>query len=208
MEVTRSALSTLRPRQWVMDQVIDMFGIKTTLHRPDLLYLPSTVIVNCTKKKNPCIWNQYISGTYKPVNGATIRKVFIPLIKDKHWWACICDMESKTNYILNSSNSVQSYDVHNTTIDMVAKLSPILASSSPSYYPMRFLYSHRVITLKVPQQSNNFDCGAHVLRYLSMLDCELGDWQNPDNYQRMPIFKVSVMMQLLSWDANTRTEYK
>ncbi|XP_074313950.1 uncharacterized protein LOC141649152 [Silene latifolia] len=119
MEVTRAALSTLRPRQWVMDQVIDMFGIKTTLHRPDLLYLPSTVIVNCTKKKNPCIWNQYISGTYKPVNGATIRKVFIPLIKDKHWWACICDMESKTNYILNSSNSVQSYDVHNTTIDTV-----------------------------------------------------------------------------------------
>ncbi|KAH9611558.1 hypothetical protein KSS87_019178, partial [Heliosperma pusillum] len=43
MEVTRIALQSLRPRAFLMDQVIDMFGIKSTVGRTDLLYLPTTV---------------------------------------------------------------------------------------------------------------------------------------------------------------------
>ncbi|KAH9613486.1 hypothetical protein KSS87_009704 [Heliosperma pusillum] len=43
MEVTRIALQSLRPRAFLMDQVIDMFGIKSTVDRTDLLYLPTTV---------------------------------------------------------------------------------------------------------------------------------------------------------------------
>ncbi|KAH9616911.1 hypothetical protein KSS87_009296 [Heliosperma pusillum] len=43
MEVTRIALQSLRPRAFLMDQVIDIFGIKSTVGRTDLLYLPTTV---------------------------------------------------------------------------------------------------------------------------------------------------------------------
>ncbi|KAH9604331.1 hypothetical protein KSS87_021661 [Heliosperma pusillum] len=41
----RIALQSLRPRAFLMDQVIDMFGIKSTVGRTDFLYLPTTAYV-------------------------------------------------------------------------------------------------------------------------------------------------------------------
>ncbi|KAH9603319.1 hypothetical protein KSS87_021789 [Heliosperma pusillum] len=75
MEVTRIALQSLRPRAFLMDQVIDMFGIKSTVSRTDLLYLPTTVYTVDLEKK-PSIWGNYIKFTYIPVDGRSIEKLY------------------------------------------------------------------------------------------------------------------------------------
>ncbi|KAH9616603.1 hypothetical protein KSS87_016176 [Heliosperma pusillum] len=75
MEVTKIALQSLRPRAFVMDQVIDMFGIKSTVGRTDLLYLPTTAYT-VNLEKNPSIWGNYVKCTYIPVDGRYIEKLF------------------------------------------------------------------------------------------------------------------------------------
>ncbi|KAH9621650.1 hypothetical protein KSS87_009302, partial [Heliosperma pusillum] len=73
MEVTKIALQSLRPRAFVMDQVIDMFGIKSTVDRTYLLYLPTTSYT-VDLEKNPSIWGNYVKCTYIPVDGRSIEK--------------------------------------------------------------------------------------------------------------------------------------
>ncbi|KAH9607278.1 hypothetical protein KSS87_018885, partial [Heliosperma pusillum] len=75
MEVTRIALQSLRPRAFLMDQVIDMFGIKSTVGRTYLLYLPTTVYTVDLEKK-PSIWGNYMKCTYIPVDGRSIEKLY------------------------------------------------------------------------------------------------------------------------------------
>ncbi|KAH9604392.1 hypothetical protein KSS87_010581 [Heliosperma pusillum] len=75
MEVTRIALHSFRPRAFLMDQVIDMFGIKSTVGRIDLLYLPTTVYTVDLEKK-PSIWGNYMKCTYIPVDGRSIEKLY------------------------------------------------------------------------------------------------------------------------------------
>ncbi|KAH9612453.1 hypothetical protein KSS87_003130, partial [Heliosperma pusillum] len=116
MEVTRIALQSFRPRAFLMDQVIDIFGIKSTVGRTDLLYLPTTVYTVDLEKK-PSIWGNYMKCTYIPVYGRSIEKVFIPIIKDKHWWACVCDLKRKKCYILDSCMSLLSDPEKEYTMD-------------------------------------------------------------------------------------------
>ncbi|KAH9612697.1 hypothetical protein KSS87_021502, partial [Heliosperma pusillum] len=118
MEVTRIALQSLRPRAFLMDQVIDMFGIKSTVGRTDLLYLPTTPYTVDLEKK-PSIWGNYMKCTYIPVDGRSIEKVFIPIIKDKHWWSCVCDLKRKKCYILDSCMSLRSDPENEYTMDIV-----------------------------------------------------------------------------------------
>ncbi|KAH9615340.1 hypothetical protein KSS87_001469 [Heliosperma pusillum] len=75
MEVTRIALQSFRPRAFLMDQVIDMFGIKSTVGRTDLLYLPTTAYTVDLEKK-PSIWGNYMKCTYIPVDGRSIEKLY------------------------------------------------------------------------------------------------------------------------------------
>ncbi|KAH9609786.1 hypothetical protein KSS87_000151 [Heliosperma pusillum] len=55
--------------------VIDMFGIKSTVGRTDLLYLPTTVYTVDLEKK-PSIWGNYMKCTYIPVDGRSIEKLY------------------------------------------------------------------------------------------------------------------------------------
>ncbi|KAH9614337.1 hypothetical protein KSS87_015729 [Heliosperma pusillum] len=129
MEVTRIALQSLRPRAFLMDQVIDMFGIKSTVGRTYLLYLPTTTYTVDLEKK-PSIWGNYVKCTYIPVDGRCIEKVFIHIIKDKHWWACVCDLKRKKCYILDSCMSLLSDPENEYTMEIV-----------------RFLFQHNVFSV-------------------------------------------------------------
>ncbi|KAH9612216.1 hypothetical protein KSS87_013150 [Heliosperma pusillum] len=129
MEVTRIALQSLRPRAFLMDQVIDMFGIKSTVGRTDLLYLPTTAYTVDLEKK-PSIWGNYMKCTYIPIDSRSIEKAFIPIIKDKHWWACVCDLKRNKCYILDSCMSLLSDPENEYTMDIV-----------------RFLFQHNVFSV-------------------------------------------------------------
>ncbi|XP_074318865.1 uncharacterized protein LOC141655699 [Silene latifolia] len=81
--------------------VIDMFGIYSTMLKPDLLYIPSTARhLNPQRDKN--LGRNYIKTSYMPTDGVCVKAVFIPIIDNEHWFLIVCDLEMKTNYILNS----------------------------------------------------------------------------------------------------------
>ncbi|KAH9608097.1 hypothetical protein KSS87_021137 [Heliosperma pusillum] len=60
---------------WMMPEVIDMFGIKSTVGRTDLLYLPTTAYT-VVLEKNPSIWGNYVKCTYILVDGSSIEKLY------------------------------------------------------------------------------------------------------------------------------------
>ncbi|KAH9617270.1 hypothetical protein KSS87_011306 [Heliosperma pusillum] len=156
MEVTRIALQSLRPRAFLMDQVIDMFGIKSTVGRTYLLYLRTTAYTVDLEKK-PSIWGNYVKYTYIPVDGRSIEKVFIPIIKDKHWWACVCDLKRKKSYILDPCMSLLSDPENEYTMEI----------------HLKYIHMMNFDNVCVTQQKTIYDCGVFVLKFLSAVDNEI-----------------------------------
>ncbi|KAH9615608.1 hypothetical protein KSS87_002905 [Heliosperma pusillum] len=142
MEVTRIALQSLRPRAFLIDQVIDIFGIKSTVGRTDLLYLPTTVYV------------------------------FIPIIKDKHWWSCVCDLKRKKCYILDSCMSLLSDPENEYTMDILYNVAGVLGNT-PSYEHLKYIHMMNFDNVCVTQQKTIYDCGVFVLKFLSAVDNEI-----------------------------------
>lgn len=40
--------------------------------------------------------------TYIPKDGTQVRKVFMPICNDNHWYACIVDLDKQKTFILDS----------------------------------------------------------------------------------------------------------
>ncbi|KAH9619052.1 hypothetical protein KSS87_007633 [Heliosperma pusillum] len=70
---------------------------------------------------NPEIWGQYINPQYTPADGSHIDMVFIHLHskKLKHWWACICDLKQRKNFILDSMQSINEDEDNNHAEEIV-----------------------------------------------------------------------------------------
>ncbi|KAH9609616.1 hypothetical protein KSS87_004204, partial [Heliosperma pusillum] len=94
----------------------------------DALELSSSLGLPFTDKElavnaetNPEIWGQYINPQYTPADGSHIDMVFIPLHskKLKHWWACICDLKQRKNFILDSMQSINVDEGNNHAEEIV-----------------------------------------------------------------------------------------
>ena len=48
------------------------------------------------------LYTQYAKLTYIPKDGKQVRKVFMPIGFDNHWFAVIVDLEKEKTFILNS----------------------------------------------------------------------------------------------------------
>ncbi|KAH9618619.1 hypothetical protein KSS87_015731 [Heliosperma pusillum] len=200
MEVTRIALQSLRPRAFLMDQVIDIFGIKLTVGRTDLLYLPTTVYTVDLEKK-PSIWGNYMKCTYIPVDGRSIEKVFIPIIKDKHWWSCVCDLKRKKCYILDSCTSLLSDPENEYTMDILYNVAGVLGNT-PSYEHLKYIHMMNFDNVCVTQQKTIYDCGVFVLKFLSAVDNEIL-WKDTKYFENLPQYRKSIMLDLLKWEKNS-----
>ncbi|KAH9608181.1 hypothetical protein KSS87_014869 [Heliosperma pusillum] len=200
MEVTRIALQSFRPRAFLMDQVIDMFGIKSTVGRTDLLYLPTTVYTVDLEKK-PSIWGNYMKCTYIPVDGRSIEKVFIPIIKDKHWWSCVCDLKRKKCYILDSCTSLLSDPENEYTMDILYNVAGVLGNT-PSYEHLKYIHMMNFDNVCVTQQKTIYDCGVFVLKFLSAVDNEIL-WKDTKYFENLPQYRKSTMLDLLKWEKNS-----
>ncbi|XP_074299187.1 uncharacterized protein LOC141630234 [Silene latifolia] len=77
-----------------------MFGIYSTIS-PELLYIPTTAR-HLNPKRDKTLGRNYIKTSYMPKDGTCVKAMFIPIIKEKHWFLCVCDLEMEKNYILNS----------------------------------------------------------------------------------------------------------
>ncbi|XP_074317992.1 uncharacterized protein LOC141654776 [Silene latifolia] len=87
-QVTKEGMCSLKPRKWVADMVIDMFGIYSTMLKPDLLYIPSTARhLNPQRDKN--LGRNYIKTSYMPTDGVCVKAVFIPIIDNEHWFLIV-----------------------------------------------------------------------------------------------------------------------
>ncbi|KAH9620903.1 hypothetical protein KSS87_007856 [Heliosperma pusillum] len=200
MEVTRIALQSLRPRAFLMDQVIDIFGIKSTVGRTYLLYL-STTVYTVDLEKKPSIWGNYMKCTYIPVDGRSIEKVFIPIIKDKHWWSCVCDLKRKKCYILNSCMSLLSDPENEYTMDILYNVAGNLGNT-PSYEHLKYIHMMNFDNVCVTQQKTIYDCGVFVLKFLSAVDNGIL-WKDTKYFENLPQYRKSTMLDLLKWEKNS-----
>ncbi|KAH9615992.1 hypothetical protein KSS87_003681 [Heliosperma pusillum] len=200
MEVTRIALQSLKPRAFLMDQVIDIFGIKSTVGRTYLLYLPTTAYT-VDLEKNPSIWGNYMKCTYIPVDGRSIEKVFIPIIKDKHWWACVCDLKQKKCYILDSCMSLLSDPENEYTMDILYNIAGVLGNT-PSYEHLKYIHMMNFDNVCVTQQKTIYDCGVFVLKFLSAVDNEIL-WKDTKYFENLPQYRKSTILDLLKWEKNS-----
>ncbi|KAH9609826.1 hypothetical protein KSS87_012441 [Heliosperma pusillum] len=200
MEVTRIALQSLRPRAFLMDQVIDIFGIKSTVGRTYLLYL-STTVYTVDLEKKPSIWGNYVKCTYIPVDGRSIEKVFIPIIKDKHWWACVCDLKRKKCYILDSCMSLLSDPENEYTMDILYNIAGVLGNT-PSYEHLKYIHMMNFDNVCVTQQKTIYDCGVFVLKFLSAVDNEIL-WKDTKYFENLPQYRKFTMLDLLKWEKNS-----
>lgn len=46
-------------------------------------------------------------------------QVFVPIQKQEHWWACVCDLDKKKKFVLNSSVDLGVDPDHVTTTEIV-----------------------------------------------------------------------------------------
>ncbi|XP_074277559.1 ubiquitin-like-specific protease ESD4 [Silene latifolia] len=195
MEVTREALTSLGPKGLIMDEVIDIFGIKCTFSRRNLLYLPTTIF-SLHRENNPEIWGAHIKDSYTPLAGSHIDKVFIPFhsnTEPQHWWACVCDIKQGKNFILDSCVAVNVDHDNKHAKEIVHHVSAILPES---YKSLEFTHTNEFVNLKVPQQTTSFDCGVFLLKLLSALDNDIL-WTKSEYFQWFKINKVEIHLNKL-----------
>ncbi|KAH9603312.1 hypothetical protein KSS87_015474 [Heliosperma pusillum] len=185
---------------WMMPEVIDLFGIKLTVGRTDLLYLPTTSYTVDLEKK-PSIWGNYMKCTYIRVDGRSIEEVFIPIIKDKHWWACVCDLKRKKCYILDSCMSLLSDPENEYTMDILYNVAGVLGNT-PSYEHLKYIHMMNFDNVCVTQQKTIYDCGVFVLKFLSAVDNEIL-WKDTKYFENLPQYRKSTMLDLLKWEKNS-----
>ncbi|KAH9615267.1 hypothetical protein KSS87_014403 [Heliosperma pusillum] len=171
---------------WMMPEVIDMFGIKSTVGRTDLLYLPTTAYTVDLEKK-PFIWGNYVKCTYIPVDGRSIEKVFIPIIKDKHWWACVCDLKRKKSYILDPCMSLLSDPEKEYTMEILYNIAGVL-DSTPSYEHLKYIHMMNFDNACVTQQKNNF---------LSAVDNEIL-WEDTKYFEVRIFYLLDQFLKILA----------
>ncbi|KAH9625250.1 hypothetical protein KSS87_018218 [Heliosperma pusillum] len=176
MEVTKIALQSFRPRAFLMDQTVDL-------------------------EKKPSIWGNYMKCTYIPVDGRSIEKVFIPIIKDKHWWSCVCDLKRKKCYILDSCMSLLSDPENEYTMDILYNVAGVLGNT-PSYEHLKYIHMMNFDNVCVTQQKTIYDCGVFVLKFLSAVDNEIL-WKDTKYFENLPQYRKSTMLDLLKWEKNS-----
>ncbi|XP_074265973.1 ubiquitin-like-specific protease ESD4 [Silene latifolia] len=202
MEVTREALHSLGPKGLIMDEVIDIFGIKCTLSRRNLLYLPTTIF-GLHRENNPEIWGAHIKDSYTPLAGSHIDKVFIPFHSNTlplHWWACVCDIKQGKNFILDSCVVVNVDPDNKHAKEIVHHVSAILGES---YKYLEFMHTNEFVNLEVPQQTTSYDCGIFLLKWLSALDDD-SLWTKSEYFEKLTQYRKSIILELLRWDKNTK----
>ncbi|XP_074288533.1 ubiquitin-like-specific protease ESD4 [Silene latifolia] len=201
MNVTREALHSLGPTGLIMDEVIDIFGIKCTFNRRNLFYLPTTIF-SLHRENNPEIWAAHIKDSYTPSAGSHIDKVFIPLhsnTESMHWWACVCDIKQAKNFILDSCMAVNVDPDNKHAKEIVHHVSAILGGS---YNSLEFMHMNEFVNVKVPQQKTSYDCGVFLLKWLSALDDD-SLWTKSEYYEKLAQYRKSIIFELLRWDKNT-----
>ncbi|KAH9613073.1 hypothetical protein KSS87_021347 [Heliosperma pusillum] len=159
--------------------------------------MPETVDL----EKNPSIWGNYVKCTYIPVDGRSIEKVFIPIIKDKHWWACVCDLKRKKSYILDPCMSLLSDPENEYTMEILYNIAGV-SSSTPSYEHLKYIHMMNFDNVCVTQQKTFYDCGVFVLKFLSAVDNEIL-WKDTKYFENLPQYRKSTMLELLKWEKNS-----
>ncbi|XP_074304260.1 uncharacterized protein LOC141638972 [Silene latifolia] len=142
--------------------------------------------------RNPAIWRQYLKSDYIPFDGSNIEKVFIPMFNDKcrHWWACICDLKQKVNFILDSSTDLHADPDNHAAHEILYQVSSVLCGGSSAFEPLRLI----------------FDCGVFVLKWLDALDNQ-SLWINSEYFEKLPDYQKKIILELLKWDKNTKTVF-
>ncbi|XP_074306580.1 uncharacterized protein LOC141641832 [Silene latifolia] len=215
MEVTREALHSLGPKGLIMDEVIDIFGIKCTFSRRNLLYLPKQYlsvsnplyvdIQSLHRENNPEICGAHIKDSYTPLAGSHIDKVFIPFhsnTEPQHWWAYVCDIKHGKNFILDSCVAVNVDPDNKHAKEIVHHVSAILPES---YKSLEFMHTNEFANLKVPQQTTSYDCGVFLLKWLSALDDD-SLWTKSEYFENLIQYRKSIILELLRWDKNTKKQ--
>ncbi|KAK9705549.1 hypothetical protein RND81_07G065600 [Saponaria officinalis] len=174
MQVTRGALRTLKRRAWVMDMVIDMFGVMCTVNATGFFYLPTTV------------------------------KVFFPICHGDHWLACVIDVQKKKKFILDSNTPKKSHNLFIDRNELISKIVQNVEKAIMRPYCYTSLMGMSLfesVHLDVPQQKNGYDCGVFLLKWLAVGNNETLS-KSEDYYNNLDDYRQTIMLQLLKWDKN------
>ncbi|XP_074300027.1 uncharacterized protein LOC141631226 [Silene latifolia] len=131
--------------------------------------------------------------------------VFIPIIDNEHWFLIVCDLEMKTNYILNSLRPKDIRADTELAAEVVTNVFQILCRSK-GYKHLVGVPLAKFSTLTVPQQQNLFDCGVHVLKWLEV-GRNRGLWEDKSNFKALAGFRKDVALKLLRWQENNHKAY-
>ncbi|KAK9698460.1 hypothetical protein RND81_08G105800 [Saponaria officinalis] len=203
MQVTRGALRTLKRRAWVMDMVIDMFGVMCTVNTTGFFYLPTTVKLVDPIKRN-YIGNNYIKNDYMPGIATKIEKVFFPICHGDHWLACVIDVQKKKKFILDSNTPKKSHKLFIDRNELISKIVQNVEKAIVRPYCYTSLMGMSLfesVHLDVPQQKNGYDCGVFLLKWLAAGNNETL-WKSEDYYNNLDDYRQTIMLQLLKWDKN------
>ncbi|XP_074296682.1 uncharacterized protein LOC141627122 [Silene latifolia] len=201
-QLTKECMSSLRPRKWVADMVIDMFGVYSTIHSPDLLYIPTTAR-HLNPDRDKTLGRNYIkTSAYMPMDGTGVKAIFIPIIEKEHWFLCVCDLDMKKNYILNSLRSKDPRADLEIAAGVVNNVVRILCRSK-EYKNLVGVPLNEFEHQNVPQQSNLHDCGLYVLKWLEA-GRDRSKWEAASYYKAMASYRKVVAVTLLRWQENQR----
>ncbi|PIN16892.1 Ulp1 peptidase [Handroanthus impetiginosus] len=172
--VSRAHMSTLKPKEWIVDTVIDAVAFLCrieTMEKKDLAdrwcfpAMLSGLIINekCVDDKI----QQVMLGCCKVFLGnmSTCKSINIPVNDGRgHWLMCTIDFEREKVIVCDTYCDIEE---DKNRLKIVSKLVARLECLTKSWdeyfkckdWATRFSFEHRIA---VPQQDNSYDCGLYV----------------------------------------------
>jgi Ulp1 family protease len=211
-------LVTLKPKQWLCDEVINMYGallMEHYVHKNMIIFstqfsnfLNNLVLkeVLTTAQKQKGAKDEYIVGEYNydllkrfkngiidkrdnPLNRLDI--IYIPVLYHGHWILFILDLKKNLVCLNNSLDGYAEDDLHEV---MRRVFLYVVDAGLMSTEAVQFE------KVAVPQQDNGFDCGLFTINFLRKA---LADKENfPDSFD---FSRLDMAVDLLSLKINTNT---
>ncbi|KAL4365086.1 hypothetical protein AHAS_Ahas07G0070900 [Arachis hypogaea] len=155
----RHAFWSLRPRQEVVDDVINLVATMLNDERHDSVWwLPTTFAQIALNPSTYCKETlAFIRQKYMKYVDETA-KIYIPLNKDQHWYLMVVDLREKALIYLDSAKDIDAREGRMDQMEYVA------------FFLLRLLKDRKFYRKKESKCPERLDCGVWVTQWMQLSD--------------------------------------
>lgn len=177
LKITRQNLITLKPGEWLDDNIVNFYMELIDERSRAKPELPSTFCFNSF------LYPMFKAKGFESVRNFTRRSdifsktlILIPIYQNNHWSLVLVDTAEKQISYFDSMSETQkkNANAHQYVVEIVDQIQ--------SYLAFEFLQKRGVLLdsenwktihiLTIPQQTNNDDCGVFMCQFAKLLSCK------------------------------------